>query len=316
MNAASRKTTEVAVGVLLRPDGAVLLGDRPVGKPYAGHWEFPGGKIEPGETVEQALARELHEELGIEIGAALPWFVYEHDYPHAYVRLHFCRVWSWRGEPQAREGQRFGFFHAADALPQPRLPAAEPALRALRLPSVYGLTAVSDLGLTGFLAALDRALARGLRLVQLREPALDEAAADAAFDAIVPRCRAHGAQVMVSSRHIARWASACDGIHLTADDLRALPSRPAVGWLAASVHSAEELALATQRGCDFVVASPVLPTPSHPGQPVLGWHGFEALVRATPVPVFALGGLDAADLSRARHAGAHGVALRSAAWCA
>ena len=105
MSDSQREHTEVAVGILIRDDGALLLSTRPEGKPYAGYWEFPGGKIEPGETVEQALRRELHEELGITIGAAQPWKVTEHDYPHALVRLHWCKVQAWQGEFEMREGQ-------------------------------------------------------------------------------------------------------------------------------------------------------------------------------------------------------------------
>ena len=100
----ARPVVDVAVGVLIRPDGRFLLASRPEGKPYAHYWEFPGGKLEPGETVAAALARELHEELGVDIAAANPWVVREFEYPHAHVRLHFCRVTNWRGEPHAREG--------------------------------------------------------------------------------------------------------------------------------------------------------------------------------------------------------------------
>ncbi len=103
-----RSVVEVAVGVLLRPDGCFLLTSRPPGKVYAGYWEFPGGKLEPGESVEQALARELREELGLVIDpdAVVRWREQLVDYPHALVRLHFCRVTAWRGEPSMREGQR------------------------------------------------------------------------------------------------------------------------------------------------------------------------------------------------------------------
>ncbi|HSW33285.1 MAG TPA: NUDIX domain-containing protein, partial [Steroidobacteraceae bacterium] len=91
-----RRVTRVAVGVLIRDDGCVLLADRPIGKPYAGYWEFPGGKIEPGEDVSAALERELGEELGIEIGRSVPWVTFEFDYPHAYVELQFRFVRRWR----------------------------------------------------------------------------------------------------------------------------------------------------------------------------------------------------------------------------
>jgi len=131
----ARKVTRVAVGVLLREDGSVLLADRPDGKPYAGHWEFPGGKIEAGEAVEQALQRELHEELGIAIGVSRPWVTFEFDYPHAYVELQFRLVCGWQGEPRPREGQQLRFVDPRRELPRPLLPAAVPALRWLLLPS-------------------------------------------------------------------------------------------------------------------------------------------------------------------------------------
>jgi 8-oxo-dGTP diphosphatase len=122
-----RSPVDVAVGVLIAPDGRFLLTSRPEGKVYAGHWEFPGGKVEPGETVEQALRRELHEELGITIGAAEPWRVSLHDYPHALVRLHFCKVRQWEGEFEMREGQQMAW----DDLPatvKPLLPGTLPVL--------------------------------------------------------------------------------------------------------------------------------------------------------------------------------------------
>jgi len=136
----ARKVTEVAVGVVIRADGAVLLADRPAGKAYPGYWEFPGGKIEPGESIATALARELNEELGIAVAASTPWVTFEFDYPHAYVRLHFERIYRWDGTPHAREGQRLGFYLPAAALPAPLLPAALPALRWLLLPDVLELS--------------------------------------------------------------------------------------------------------------------------------------------------------------------------------
>jgi len=137
---AARTPVDVAVGILIRPDGCLLLASRPAGKPYAGYWEFPGGKLEPGESVAHALRRELHEELGVDVGAVHPWVVRVFDYPHALVRLHFCRVFEWSGELHAREQQHFGFF-ALDALPAPLLPATIPVLRGLELPAVYAVSA-------------------------------------------------------------------------------------------------------------------------------------------------------------------------------
>ena len=122
-----RPVVEVAVGVLVRDDGAFLLTSRPQGKVYAGYWEFPGGKLEAGESVEQALKRELHEELGIEIGAAIPWKVEMVDYPHALVRLNFCKVFNWSGSLQMREAQSFSWEQLPVAV-HPVLPGTVPVL--------------------------------------------------------------------------------------------------------------------------------------------------------------------------------------------
>jgi 8-oxo-dGTP diphosphatase len=122
-----RVPVDVAVGVLIRPDGQFLLTSRPEGKVFAGYWEFPGGKLEAGETVEQALRRELHEELGITIGAAHPWQTELMDYPHARVRLHFCKVYEWSGAFEMRERQQMAW----ETLPvqsAPVLPGTLPVL--------------------------------------------------------------------------------------------------------------------------------------------------------------------------------------------
>jgi 8-oxo-dGTP diphosphatase len=126
--ATARQHTEVAVGILIRPDGAMLLSTRPPGKAYAGYWEFPGGKVEANETIEQALRRELIEELGVTIGPATVWRVTEHDYPHALVRLHWCKVWQWTGEFEMREGQTMAWQHLPLDV-RPVLPGSVPVLQ-------------------------------------------------------------------------------------------------------------------------------------------------------------------------------------------
>ena len=125
---AQRTPVDVAVGVLFDAAGRFLLTSRPSDKVYAGYWEFPGGKLEPGESVEGALRRELHEELGITIGAAQPWKTELVDYPHARVRLHFCKVFAWSGAFEMRERQQMSW----QSLPvgvEPVLPGTLPVLR-------------------------------------------------------------------------------------------------------------------------------------------------------------------------------------------
>lgn len=126
MNTGKKPPIDVAVGILIRENGDVLLGERPRGKPYAGYWEFPGGKVEPGESIEAALKREFMEELGIAILSAKPWCGVEYIYPHAHVRLHFFISRHWQGEPQSREGQAFAWQGKISVAPL--LPATIPLL--------------------------------------------------------------------------------------------------------------------------------------------------------------------------------------------
>jgi 8-oxo-dGTP diphosphatase len=305
---------EVAVGVLVRSDGAVLFGQRRPGKPYAGWWEFPGGKLEAGETVEQALARELREELDIEVRRSFPWMLREHVYPHAHVRLSFRRVVDWTGTPRAREGQALAWRHPSSIDLAPMLPAALPVIGWLRLPQRLAISSALQLGEETFLAALHAALNAGLRLVQLREPGIAPDRLDRLWREVRASCRARGAALVVNSGHPASYAAACDGVHLRGADLRACVSRPAFRIVGASCHDARDLEQARMLGVDYVVLGPVKPTQTHPGAAALGWAGFGKLAAYSHVPVFALGGLQERDADDALAAGAHGVAMLRGAW--
>lgn len=309
----SRAIVDVAVGVLRRADGRFLLASRPDGKPYAHYWEFPGGKLEPDESVAHALARELHEELGVTIGAVLPWVVREFEYPHAHVRLHFCRVNEWRGELHPHEGQTLRFC-TLDDLPQPLLPATIPVLRWLALPERLAISDAFEMGAAVFLSRLQSRLDRGLRLLLFREPQLPPEAAKALFDGVLALTRAAGTRLLVSSRHPLDWAVQADGCHLTSRDLLSAHERPALPWVGASVHDATELARAAALNLDYAMLGAVLATRTHPGAPSLGWERFSALSGTTPLPLYALGGLSAADLPTAQSHGAHGIALQRGAW--
>jgi 8-oxo-dGTP diphosphatase len=309
-----QQRTEVAAAVIERPDGTFLMASRPEGKVYAGWWEFPGGKVEPGESARHALDRELREELGIDVVQAYPWINRAYDYEHARVMLRFFRVTEWQGEPHPHEGQGgLAWTHAAHPEVEPILPANGPILRALQLPLTYAISAASELGVEVFLERLDVALAGGLRLVQVREKALAPDDLSALATQVQARCQAAGATLIVNA-DVALAARLGAGVHLSAGKLRALDARPDLPWVSASCHDAEELALAERLGADFVVLSPVLPTASHPGAAHLGWPRFRELIADYPLPVYALGGLHAGDMVLARGGGAHGIALKSAAW--
>lgn len=309
----NRTPVDVAVAVLQRPDGRVLLAERPAGKPWAGYWEFPGGKIEAGESSLQALTRELREELGIDIDRASPWISFEYAYPERRVRLHFYRVTAWHGTPHGREAQRMSWENPQTVGVDPLLPANEAVLRALNLPSIYAITNAARLGVEPFMERLRAALDRGVRLIQVREPGLANDALQEFARRVVSAARPYGARVLVNGdADLARRAGA-DGVHLQAGQLLQLDAPPAGLW-AASCHNAAELARAAQLGAGFVVLSPVLPTLTHPGAAGMGWMQFAQLTRGYPLPVYALGGMRPELLDTAMQHGAHGIALLSGIW--
>ena len=305
------KFTEVAAAVIERP-GEFLLAQRPAGKPYAGFWEFPGGKIEPGEDARAALVRELREELGIEVREATPWITRMYAYTHATVRLHFFRVTAWGGEPQPLEDQaiRWQVVGAPDV--SPMLPANAPVLAALALPPLMIGSAAGRMGIDAWVHALEACIASERVLVQLREKSLPRLRMQHLLSRVLARTSPVGVPVVVNSDCGAYPQGG--GIHLTAADLAAAASRPEAPLVGASCHSADELAHAAALGLDYAVLGPVHATASHPGAATLGWPGFAALARERPMPVYAIGGLARADLAEAKRHGAHGVALLSAAF--
>jgi len=305
---------EVAAAVILREDGRFLLAQRPPGKPYAGYWEFPGGKVEDGESAYAALCRELHEELGIDVDAAYRWITRDYDYAHAAVRLRFFRVVAWHGTLHGKEAQAFAWQSARELTVTPVLPANGPILRALELPAVYGISNVAGLGAEEFLRRAERAFEKGLRLVQLREPTLalpEQFAIARVLIRLAHRC---GARALFNGDPAQARELGADGVHLNAARLMATASRPDVAMVGASCHDGAELAHAARIGADFVVLGPVAATPSHPDARTLGWERFESLIRDYPLPVYALGGMREADCSAAWQAGAHGVSMLRGAW--
>jgi 8-oxo-dGTP diphosphatase len=314
MRPPSPPIVEVAAAVLLRADGTFLLAQRPAGKAYAGYWEFPGGKVEAGETPRVALIRELDEELGIAVQTAYPWLTQVFTYPHATVRLNFFRVTAWQGEAHGREGQALAWQSPNTISVAPILPANTSILRALQLPTLYAISHAAELGTEAFLARLEAALQRGLRLVQIREKSYSREALGELSHRAVQLAHAHGAKVLINGDvELAREVGA-DGVQLTGTQLATCTARPDVDWCAASCHTATELQRAAELGLDFALLSPVLATQSHPGAPHLGWEKFTSLVAASSIPVYALGGLVDADRETAWECGAHGIALLRQAW--
>ncbi len=311
---AGRRRIDVVAAVIQQPDGRFLLAQRPPGKAYAGYWEFPGGKIENGESPPVALARELHEELGITVDTAYPWITRDFDYAHAAVRLHFFRVRVWHGELHGREAQAFAWQRLEAIDVAPVLPANGPIFAALALPEIYGITgfpaADHEHALTRIAAAIDH----GLRLIQIRAKDWPTGLRETFASTVVMRAHAHRAKVMINGDAALAARVGADGVHLTASQLHAIDTRPAMPLVAASCHAAADISRAEALGLDFAVLGPVCATPTHPDAALLGWDGFRALAATARLPVYALGGLQPGDLHQALSCGAHGLAMVRGAW--
>ena len=310
----STNITHAAVGVIQREDGMVLLAERPTGKPWAGWWEFPGGKIEAGETAEHALNRELQEELGIVVTQLYPWLTRTFDYPEKTVKLHFFRVLGWQGEPQSCEGQQLSWQNPASLQVSPMLPANQPIINALNLPSVYAISNLAELGEATFFNQLKMALAGGLKLIQIREKQLSTQALQSFSAQVIALAHAYCAKVLINTDVVLAQTLGADGVHFTSSQLLSLDQKPENLLCAASCHHAAELKKASELGLDFVLLSPVLPTKSHADAQPLGWQNFQQLIEDYPLPVYALGGMQMPHLTTAWQHGAHGIAMQRGVW--
>ncbi len=300
------------VAALIEDDrGRVLLAQRPLGKHHAGLWEFPGGKIELGESAVAALRRELREELGIEAVAAVRLMTVIERRDQFDLHLQAWRVLEYRGLPRPLEASRLEWC-APDALPVQHMPPADlPIARALQLPAHYVITAdAAAMTEAQWLAKLELLAIAGARLIRLRctDPQLRlDAAALSVGEKLLG---ASGARLIVDLADHAACTHAETGVHLRSSELIGLNRRPVPPGtlLLASCHNVNELKAAETLGVDAVLISPVLATPSHPGQAALGWAGFQALHAQTHLPAYALGGMRRDLLACARSHGALGIA--------
>jgi 8-oxo-dGTP diphosphatase len=250
--------------------------------------------------------------LGIEVREAAPWITRVYAYTHATVRLHFHRVSAWDGEPQPLEDQAIRWQKVGAPDVSPMLPANAPVLAALALPAMMVVSNALELGVDAWIEKLgERAIGERM-LVQIREKGAGSQRIQHVLSRALVRSEPFGSRIVVNSDCGA--FPQCAGVHLTAKALMSASSRPAGVLVGASCHDERELEQAARLELDYAVVGPVKATPSHAGIAPLGWDGFAALARERPMPVYAIGGLARADLSEARRHGAHGVALRSAAF--
>ncbi|MBN8728176.1 MAG: Nudix family hydrolase [Xanthomonadales bacterium] len=307
-------TIHVAAGVVRDGHGRVLLAERTPGRHLAGLWEFPGGKIEPGELAVDALARELREETGVVVESAHPLISVPHRYPEKTIVLHVWQVTAWSGIPLSRERQRLAWVAPADLDPG-SMPAADlPVIRALRLPDRYLVTPPLPPGEgEALMHGIERACRLGIRLIQLRLPEWPLERLARTARSVRNLCQTYGAMLLLHADWRLAGVLGLDGVHLPAALAATLEERPlpADRWLGVSCANAVELATAERLGADFAILAPVFDSEGGAG---LGWEGFEELVAPACLPVFAAGALESDDLDAARMAGAQGIAATRGLW--
>jgi 8-oxo-dGTP diphosphatase len=292
-----------------------LITRRPNQVPQGGLWEFPGGKLETGEAVEQALERELFEELGIGVLASNPLIRVTHQYQDKGVVLDVHRVSAFSGTPAGCEGQPWRWV-PPEHLSRYSFPAADiPIIGALCLPELYLITGQDPAQPDNFIKRLDQALSSGIKLVQLRAKGVSERHFARLAERAIDCCRSWGAKLLLNGT-LPTTRMQADGVHLTARQLMHLSERPLdkQHLVAASCHNLAELVQAEQLGLDFVVLSPVHRTASHPQASAIGWDGFRELTEQVSIPIYALGGVLPAELNQARQYGGQGIAAIRALW--
>jgi 8-oxo-dGTP diphosphatase len=322
---------EAAVGVIQHKNGLVLLAERPAGKPWAGYWEFPGGKVEVNETPELALKRELQEELGIAVTFCYPWLTRTFDYPAKYdtsgnlespaktVKLHFFVVVDWQGEPKGLEQQVLSWQNPKKISVHPILPANAPIFGGLGLSPLYAITNLGEQGETQFFKHLAQALQNGLMMIQVREKQLSVEDYQKFAQRVITLALPYQTKVFLNSSCVNADLNLvsqlnASGVHFTGEDLMQLQQRPANMLCGASCHGAQQLAHAAKLGLDYVMLSPVMATRSHDDVMPLGWDAFTDLIKGYALPVYALGGMQVSDLHHARMHGAHGIAMQRSIW--
>lgn len=310
----SEHAVHVAVGVVENSQGHILIAKRPDHLHQGGLWEFPGGKLETGEQALAALQRELQEEVGLSLKEAAPLIQIPWRYADKLVLLEVFHITAYTGEAAGREGQVVRWV-PRQGLAEYTFPAANRAiLTAIHLPDRYLIT--GDFHNTDeFVMRLEQALKQGIRLAQVRAKSSTDEELRALVELARPLCDDYQARLLVNtSIELAQTLNT--GVHLNSRRLLACRTKPELRgqYLSASVHNETELRHAMHLGVDFVVISPVLPTRSHPGADTLGWEALAELIQQATIPVYALGGLNAQDIAKARQHGAQGVAAISAFW--
>ncbi len=311
----NKPVMDVAVAIIKASDGRILISKRPKHVYYGGVWEFPGGKVEVGETVNDALEREIKEELGIDIQDSKPLIYVEHDYGDRYVKLHVKEVLSFRGEPTGLEGQEVKWIQLNE-LSGYRFPEANEYIRKVLVLPQYYLITPEPKDHSSFIQSFEASLSPEIKLVQLRAKTLSLKDYKSIAQEVIKICQERGVRCLLNKHQDLVGPLGADGFHLTGRQLHNFQYRPLSKdfIVSASCHNLSELKRAEQLDLDFAVLSPVQRTQSHPEREPLGWDTFRSWVKKVNIPVIALGGLTQSDLPHAREMGAQGIAAIQALW--
>lgn len=318
MNESHKTYVHVAAAAVVDEQQRVFITRRPDHVHQGGLWEFPGGKLEDGESVVDALARELEEEIGIRVQRSRPLIRVFHDYADKSVLLDVYRVTAFDGIAHGREGQPCEWVEP-ERLAEFSFPDANlPIIRAVQLPDRYLITPDPNEEIESFLTQLERCLRQGIRLVQLRAKSLSQDDyVDLARQAKT-LCARYSAKLILNSDPALVSEVGADGVNLTGERLMSLNKRPlpADKWVSASCHTVEDLKYAEEIQVDFAMLSPVQATASHPDAKPIGWQRFQLLCERAPFPVYALGGVGPDNLEQSFAHGAQGIAAIRALWSA
>lgn len=306
----------VAVAVVRNPQGQVFITQRPQHVHQGGLWEFPGGKVEKGESVLDALRREIKEEIDITILDAQPLIKIPHKYPDKQVILDVWEVLQYKGEPHGKEGQPSRWMESG-LLNTLAFPAANRAIiAAVQLPSIFLVTPEPEEDKSLFLKSLHQSIKDGVRWVQLRAKSLSSDKYKMLAREVCDVCASERAKVMLNTDVDTVKALGAGGVHVTAMQLLKLTERPVSQeiWLSASCHNQKEVEHANSIGVDFIFVGSVKETSSHPNTAALGWQAFSQLAEIAVMPVYAIGGMTPEDLRQCRDMGGQGIAAISALW--